>query len=192
MADTTTPGVDTYATQAELTAYFATRLGTDAWDTATEGNRIKAALMACNNIELLAPFRGYPAALSQALNWPRQYVFDPRGMEYAREAYPAPLIQAQAEEALTLLQTMTSANVLGDTAAAVDRARGITQIGIHRSTITYGGKLTLYGGALKSPDAYTLMRPLMATSPFNGIDGLQNETQERNSIPPPLALVPKP
>jgi hypothetical protein len=190
MADTTVVGTDTYATQVALAAYLATRLGTDAWDTASEANRIKASLQACRAIETLAPFKGAVASTAQALNWPRDDVYDPRGVEYASTGYPTPLVQAQAEEALALLQQITTAGTVGDTAAALDRARGIKARSLNKASVTYGDAPPLAGGALRSATAYQLLAPLLQWTVQNGVGGLQNTQQEAWSRPPDVEASP--
>lgn len=114
------PSSNSYLSLEDAGAYFAARLHSDAWDSASDADKEKALLSACWRIEahrLQVHRRPYgfpydlpnaldrstdplaPADPNQALSFPRQCDLDRTG----RFAIPAQVKQAQCEEALALL-----------------------------------------------------------------------------------------
>lgn len=95
---TITVGSNSYITEDDADAYFAARLYSDAWDSATTDTREKAILMACRVIEDQVDWQGLPAIQGQPLAWPRVHV---RGVD--PDAIPNAVKNAQTELALYLI-----------------------------------------------------------------------------------------
>ncbi len=110
-----------YVSLAEAGAYFADRLGTEAWTTADTNARECALLMAMRELERLR-WHGEKMSATQPLCWPR------RGAAGVMAGVIPPTIcAAQCEEALAWLQpAVTRRRLLRDagvTRAQVDTVR---------------------------------------------------------------------
>lgn len=107
MALVTTSGsasADSYATQAEATAYLAIRTTGTTWTALTsdvKDNYLRWAAMTLDNLD----WRGYRTAETQALAWPRADVEDKDGYAIEDDAIPTWLKRAQAEMAYQLVST---------------------------------------------------------------------------------------
>lgn len=102
---TITVGSNSYITEDDADAYFAARLYSDAWDSATTDTREKAILMACRVLESQVAWMGQPLAADQALAWPRKLPIYQADVTYI----PETIGEAQAELALYLLGTNPTA-----------------------------------------------------------------------------------
>ena len=95
------PSNNSYITVHDASLYFQTRLGTDAWDTATPDNQAKALAQATRAIDRLN-FIGIKADPNQAFQWPR-IVRTRRIGTVGTACIPADIQTAVAELALNLL-----------------------------------------------------------------------------------------
>jgi hypothetical protein len=95
-----TPGgatANSYVTLAEAEAYFAGRLHTGPWMSASQTDRERALLMAARALERLS-WHGQRASSVQTLSWPRI------GAPGAKDGAVPPVVrEAQCEEALAWL-----------------------------------------------------------------------------------------
>ncbi len=113
---------NSYLTEAEATAYFDTRLFSEAWDLAADKPKalmfatrvLDSALLAYKRFVpeangVAAHYRsrpawsGTPSTTTQALAWPRTGMYDANGNAIAVDAIPQALKNAVAELALQLL-----------------------------------------------------------------------------------------
>lgn len=107
MALVTTSGsasADSYATQAEATAYLAIRTTGTTWTALTsdlKDNYLRWAAVTLDTLD----WRGTRTAEEQALAWPREDVTDKDGFDVADDAIPTWLKRAQAEMAYQLVST---------------------------------------------------------------------------------------
>lgn len=96
---------DSYATLAEATAYHATRLWSDEWAASTDPKREAALKWATRLIDQLDfPIGSLKAVSTQALRWPRNYVYDPDGIRLPTASIPVPIRDAACELAYYLLK----------------------------------------------------------------------------------------
>ncbi|MCB9902407.1 MAG: hypothetical protein H6826_13775 [Planctomycetes bacterium] len=96
---------DSYATLAEATAYHAARLWSDEWGASTDPKREAALKWATRLIDQLDfPTTSQKAVSTQALRWPRSYVYDPDGARLPTAIVPAPIREACCELAYYLLK----------------------------------------------------------------------------------------
>lgn len=139
---------NSYASYYDVEAYFSSRLNADAWDLATERNKIKALLMACRDIENLrfngVKYRsGLPGSeMFQRLEWPRYpeasdpFMLGIPHLMYDGNSYswldvngnptiPNLLKLAQCEQAYFLLNNMRG----------VDKRAGVRAQGISKFTV---------------------------------------------------------
>lgn len=102
---------NSYLTQSEATAYFATRLYVDDWTNASSGNKDAALITATKRIDQEF-FEGQKVSSTQALRWPRyaaqipgeQYSYGSVFYSYfAYDTIPQPVKDAVCELALHLL-----------------------------------------------------------------------------------------
>lgn len=98
---TITVGTNSYISEDDADAYFAARLYSDAWDSATTDTREKAILMACRVLESQVAWMGQPLAADQVMAWPRKLPIYQADVAYI----PETIGEAQAELALYLLGT---------------------------------------------------------------------------------------
>jgi hypothetical protein len=152
-------------------AFFATKLGVDAWDDATDANQTKALQMATAKIDSL-PLQGYKLADTQARAFPRKYeasdspspwgslvLTDTYGYIYDATTVPQFVLDAVCYEALGLLQFYAD----DDWKASHDRQhRGVSSASDPSGSESYlaGSATVRYG--LKSQEAYDLLSPYIA------------------------------
>ena len=96
-------GTNTYATLNEAEDYIEARLHTDNWDDAIDNDREAALLMATALLDRLCNWDGDKASDTQALRWPRSFVYTPDGDTVDSATIPQFLKDATAEFALHLL-----------------------------------------------------------------------------------------
>ena len=162
---------NSYLSLAEAQAYFAARLRSEAWETASDADKEKALLTACRRIEAhrlrvhRRPY-GYPYDLpnaldrpadplapadpDQALSFPRQRDLDRSGAF----AIPDQVKQAQCEEALALLAS----------GAEQERRRGLQAAGVKSFTVDGLSESYESGAAdrmLISAEARSLLSPFI-------------------------------
>ncbi len=156
-----TVGVDSYVDIAGADAYFAGRLYTDAWNTATPEQKEKALKQATRAIDRL-PLIGRPVDLAQPLAFPRCYLapgappserrFDLPAGWWCETEVPQAVKDATCEEALALLERGNS------------ERRRLQQEGV--TSMSLGGLSESYapgaGRGLISVEAQELMRPYIA------------------------------
>jgi hypothetical protein len=94
---------NSYATYTEAEAYIETRLHADNWDDANDDDREAGLMMATALLDRLCNWDGDKASDSQALRWPRNYIYDPDGDSVDGDLIPQFLKDATAEFALHLL-----------------------------------------------------------------------------------------
>lgn len=107
MALVTTSGstsADSYATQAEATAYLAIRTTGTTWTSLTSDVKDNYLRWAAITLDTLG-WRGARTAETQALAWPRADVEDQDGYAVEDDAIPTWLKRAQAEMAYQLVST---------------------------------------------------------------------------------------
>lgn len=92
---------NSYATEAEATAYFAGRPGSTAWMEAWTDDRDAALVGATSRLEQ-EDYRGARVDGVQALKWPRVGVILD-GLDVAATTIPVPVKRALFEEAFALL-----------------------------------------------------------------------------------------
>lgn len=96
---------DSYATLAEATTYHAGRLWSDEWAASTDAKREAALKWATRLIDQLDfPVTSQKAVSSQALRWPRSYVYDQDGVRLPVNVIPEPIREACCELAYFLLK----------------------------------------------------------------------------------------
>jgi len=106
MALIATPGAsdaNTYSTFDEAETYMETRLHVDNWTDANDDDREAGLLMATALLDRLCNWDGLKAADTQALRWPRTFVYDPDDDSVDSTVIPQFLKDATAEFALHLL-----------------------------------------------------------------------------------------
>ncbi len=101
-------GTNCYASMEDATAYFADRIDTEAWDTATAPDKEKALITATKLIDDNYVFIGKVAASEQTLSWPRMGVAYPDPQRGTWEqpgptVVPSRVTRATLEQALHLL-----------------------------------------------------------------------------------------
>lgn len=101
-------GTNSYVSLAEAESYFAERIDTDAWDTATAPDKEKALITATRLIDDKYAFIGQVAATEQTLSWPRMGVAYPdpqRGTweQPGSTVVPSRVTRATLEQALHIL-----------------------------------------------------------------------------------------
>lgn len=101
-------GTNSYVSLAEAEAYFATRIDTDAWNTAIAEDKEKALITATSLVDDRFIFLGTVAAVEQPLSWPRKGVVyhDPQRGSWEQPVdtvVPSRVTRATLEQALHLL-----------------------------------------------------------------------------------------
>lgn len=156
-----TVGVDSYIDIIGADAYFAGRLYSEAWTSATPENKEKALKQATKAIDR-QPLKGRPVNLTQALAFPRcyfvpgappsQYRFDLLPGWWCETEVPQAVKDACCEEALALLERGNS------------QRRKLQQEGVQSASI--GGVSETYvpgsGKGLLSMEAQELLKPYLA------------------------------
>ena len=107
-----TPGAadaNSFATVAEITAYYEARVPievADEWVEATPNEKAAAAVMATLWITSLIEWTGYPTSTTQSLPWPRTGMLKRSELEYVPDTeVPQEVKNLQAELARVLLGT---------------------------------------------------------------------------------------
>lgn len=100
---------NSFGTRAEANTFFADRLYTTTWDGASDANKDKALITACQQISQLR-FFGEKATSTQALPWPRLCVRNEDAsaysdLYYASDEIPTRLKHAQFIYAQELLKS---------------------------------------------------------------------------------------
>jgi len=160
---------DAYLTTLQLAdAFFATKLGANAWDDAAEADQIKALQMATAKIDSLS-FQGYKLLSTQARAFPRKYVpsdsinpwgnlmsEDPYGYIYDSSTPPQFVLDACCWEALALLKFYSD----DDWQERHDKqSQGVSSASNPSGSESYlAGSATARQG-LKSQEAYDLLSP---------------------------------
>jgi hypothetical protein len=95
---------NSYCSLTEADAYFADRLNSSEWTSASQGTKEKALITATRRIDE-EQFVGYKVSKDQALKWPRYNVLDEDGFFYfATDSIPERVKQAVFVTALELLR----------------------------------------------------------------------------------------
>ncbi len=155
--------INSYVTLDEANEYFASRLGSDYWDTLEDTQKEKALISATKKIDRL-PFIGYKQDPNQPLQFPRFYYST--GCCYNGlpiEDIPQQVKDAVCEEALTTLQYIenNSEDVYN---GALSGSYQSLKLG--DASITYGAKSAGAGtsgnsGSLLSQNAAQLLQGLI-------------------------------
>lgn len=106
MAIITTAGAanaNSYATEDDGDSYMETRLHTTNWTNATGDEREFALIWATRLLDTLCAWDGAKVSDTQALRWPRSYIYDPDGDLVDSTAIPQFLTDATCEYALHLI-----------------------------------------------------------------------------------------
>ena len=130
--------VTAYVTVEEATAYFASRLHSEAWTSAVDAARQKALTMATRAIDR-TPVKGVKASYDQANQFPR----------YPDTEIPQAVKDACCEEALALLER-------GDSQRRKLQAEGVVSMNIGGLSETYAVGSSK---GLLSQEARELLRP---------------------------------
>lgn len=104
MALVATPGApdaNSYVTVAEADAYFGDRSYADAWPTLT--NKEQMLITSTSIIDWYITWKGSRASDTQALDWPRDGVYDEYGTLYPNDVIPKPVKVAVYELTLSSL-----------------------------------------------------------------------------------------
>lgn len=120
---------NSYATEAEVIAYMATRLNSGSWttfagSTATETEK-KAMIEARRWLDPL-PWEGRRVDDDQALSWPRQWALNPdssTGNYYGNTVVPQRVKDAQSELAFQFVKAGTTDIAAEDTTLGVRRKK---------------------------------------------------------------------
>lgn len=129
-----------YCTLNEAEDYFENRLYTSDWDDANGNDQEAALIMATALLDRLCSWDGDKATDTQALRWPRSYIWTPDGDKVESNIIPQFLKDATAELALHLLGA--------DLTQTIDRdLEGFKQIEIGSLSLTMDNK----GGPHRKP-----------------------------------------
>jgi len=156
------------ATLTLADAFFATRLGVDVWDDASETDQTKALQMATAKIDNL-PLQGFKIVSTQERAFPRKYepsessnpfgeiqIFDPWGYVYDATTVPQLVLDACCWEALALLKFYSDDDALE---RHDKQSQGVSSASNPSGSESYlaGTATARYG--LKSQEAYDLLSP---------------------------------
>jgi len=133
-----------YITVADATTYFGERLNTDAWDDATEANKLKALKQSTRAIDRLN-FRGTKTEGTQELEFPR----------YDETGIPDDVQYACAENALALLDG------IDPIAEREDIAVTVHGIGSARTSMDRSFVPEYIQAGIASPIAWDFLRPYL-------------------------------
>lgn len=136
--------VTAYVTVEEAAAYFASRLHSEAWVSAADGDKQKALTMATRAIDR-TPIRGRKTDASQTLAFPR----------YPDIEVSQAVKDACCEEAVALLER-------GNSQRRKLQAEGVVSMSIGGLSETYVAGAR--GGGLISQEARELLRPWLLTA----------------------------
>lgn len=152
------------------TAFFAIRLGTDAWDNATSADQTKALQMATYRIDSL-DYQGYKLLSTQARQFPRKYVptdslnpwgnlmsEDPYGYIYDSSDIPQFVLDACCLEALALLEYHASTDPISEQ-DLIDK--GVSSFSLGKLSMSFKGKSNAAAFGLRSQEAYDLLSPYL-------------------------------
>ena len=154
---------NSYATEAEVIAYMATRLNASAWTTLSGSSCTeteKAAMIEAQRELSVLQWAGTQASSTQALQWPRYWVSnpdDPWKYYYLSTVVPTRVKNAQAELAFQFLKAGTT------DVAAVPSTQGIIQKTIDVLTTIYS-EFNQPTGLARFPRVLNLVRPLLQGS----------------------------
>lgn len=98
------PAANSFASVPEAIAYHEGRLFNEEWINASTIKRQSALMWATRLLDALS-WEGQKTASSQALKWPRTYVYDDNGDQLDTATIPQFLIDATAEYALQLIKS---------------------------------------------------------------------------------------
>lgn len=101
---------NSYVTLAEANSYFESRIGSELWTVANNDKRAMALITAANDIDRLLNPNGTIASDTQAMNFPRVGLVDPKGRNVLPTIIPVEIKKAQYEQAFYLLSTGGSIN----------------------------------------------------------------------------------
>ena len=138
-----TPGAtdaNTYATMTEAENYIETRLHADNWNDANSNDQEAGLLMATALLDRLCNWDGVKKADTQALRWPRSFIYDPDNDLVDNDIIPQFLKDATAEFALHLLGDDLTITISRD-------LEGFKQIEVGSLNLV----LDTEGGAYKKP-----------------------------------------
>lgn len=96
---------NSYADEDDGSNYMETRLHTDDWDNATGDEREFALMWATRLLDNLCAWDGTKATDTQALRWPRDFIWDPDKDPVDSNTIPQFLVNATCEYALHLIGT---------------------------------------------------------------------------------------
>jgi hypothetical protein len=94
---------NSYCSLTEAESYFADRLNSSEWTSASQGTKEKALITATRRIDE-EQFRGVKTSITQALKWPRVAVYDEDGFPFESDTIPERVKQATFIVALELLR----------------------------------------------------------------------------------------
>jgi len=133
---------NTYISLEDATAYMEGRIGTGAWDGATDADKNASLVQSARILDRYVEWVGVVTDDAQAMEWPRQYVPDPRyktvdalgfyvsAGDYflPKDEIPQQVKDAQCELALVLLSqdTQAIADMAGYSQVNVEGAVDIT------------------------------------------------------------------
>ncbi len=132
---------NSYATEAEGTAYIEGRLNGEAWTSATSAVKQQALVGATARLDQ-DEYDGTKTTTAQALKWPRLGLVDADGTAVGSTTIPAFLRQACIEEALASLQQPAGADASALAAFA--------SVGIGPIAVTMRGNGTARTGIAKA------------------------------------------
>ncbi len=150
---------NSYVTTTEAAAYFATRIGGEAWDDIDD---VEAALItATTEIDRLR-FYGSKTDASQALKFPRTGIVDDEGTPYDDDIIPTPVKHATCELALYLAQNPETLDSGGDLSEFKSLTIGNNEVAIQPSGSFSSGRLPVNVARLLSSLRITQARVIRA------------------------------
>jgi hypothetical protein len=161
MASLIVVGTNSYVSEADASAYFATSLFSAEWDAAFTETREKALITATRRIDMQV-FNGVKASLDQPLEFPRALGVHirPNLVPLIDTEVPQAVIDATCEEALALLRVTKMDNRNYDLVRL-----GISSYELGDSSQQFNEKIMLRlldGQELLSPVAKRLLKPYLA------------------------------
>lgn len=151
MLDATVAGAsaDSYVTLVDAEAYFAARVGVDAWDAlATDEDKERVLRQATRHIDRLR-FRGCKLTTAQALQFPRDVQEEPT------DEIPRAVQDACCEEALWVA---THAAGGGRSSRQRVQAEGVVQFRVGQASEQFSGR----GSSSVGPEAADLLARLIS------------------------------
>jgi len=94
---------NSYANTDDGDNYMETRLHTDNWDNATDDEKEFSLIWATRLLDALCAWDGAKLTDTQALRWPREFIWDPDGNPVDSTTIPSFLSNATCEYALHLI-----------------------------------------------------------------------------------------